>query len=51
MLVDVLGELLDGRDAAREAAGEEHPASHDANRGAAGSSVVASDEASRTPSD
>ena len=50
MLVDVLGELLDGRGAAREAAGEEHPASHDASRGAAGSSVVASDEASRTPS-
>ena len=35
MLVDVLGELLDGRDAARAAAGEEHPASQDANRGAA----------------
>ena len=51
MLVDVLGELLDGRDAAREVVGEEHPASHDASRGAAGSSVVASDEASRTPSD
>ncbi|WP_248921749.1 ATP-binding response regulator [Olsenella intestinalis] len=51
MLVDVLGELLDGRGAAREAAGEEHPASHDANRGVAGSSVVASDEALRTPSD
>ena len=50
MLVDVLGELLDGRDAAREAAGEGHPASHDASRGAAGSSVVTSDEASRTPS-
>ena len=51
MLIDVLGELLDGRGAAREAAGEEHPASHDASRGAAGSSVVASGEASRTPSD
>ena len=48
MLVDVLGELLDGRGAAREAVGEGHPGPQDASRGAAGSSVVASDEASRT---